>query len=83
MAGALMLRYAPHRNPRRERLRFAIYLEDGQEIRVCSGHERAVSASVAAHDGQTWQAAYAAPEAGIAGMTLPIARDLQGSESAW
>jgi NAD(P)-dependent dehydrogenase (short-subunit alcohol dehydrogenase family) len=33
-------------------------------------------ASVAAFDGQTGQAAYAASKAGIVGMTLPIARDL-------
>jgi len=34
------------------------------------------TASVAAEDGQTGQAAYAASKAGIVGMTLPIARDL-------
>ncbi|WP_347139315.1 SDR family NAD(P)-dependent oxidoreductase [Paracoccus sp. SSK6] len=34
------------------------------------------TASVAAFDGQKGQAAYAASKAGIAGMTLPIARDL-------
>lgn len=34
------------------------------------------TASVAAYDGQIGQAAYAASKAGIAGMTLPIARDL-------
>jgi NAD(P)-dependent dehydrogenase (short-subunit alcohol dehydrogenase family) len=33
-------------------------------------------ASVAAFDGQTGQAAYAASKGGIVGMTLPIARDL-------
>ena len=33
-------------------------------------------ASVAAFDGQIGQAAYSATKAGIAGMTLPIARDL-------
>lgn len=33
-------------------------------------------ASVAAFDGQTGQAAYSASKGGIAGMTLPIARDL-------
>ncbi len=33
-------------------------------------------ASVAAEDGQIGQAAYAASKAGVAGMTLPIARDL-------
>lgn len=34
------------------------------------------TASIAAFDGQAGQAAYAASKAGIAGMTLPIARDL-------
>lgn len=34
------------------------------------------TASVAAQDGQMGQAAYSASKAGIAGMTLPIARDL-------
>lgn len=34
------------------------------------------TASVAAQDGQAGQASYAASKAGIAGMTLPIARDL-------
>jgi NAD(P)-dependent dehydrogenase (short-subunit alcohol dehydrogenase family) len=34
------------------------------------------TASVAAFDGQIGQAAYSASKAGIAGMTLPIARDL-------
>jgi NAD(P)-dependent dehydrogenase (short-subunit alcohol dehydrogenase family) len=36
------------------------------------------TASVAAFDGQIGQAAYSAPKAGIAGMTLPLARDLAG-----
>lgn len=43
------------------------------------GPERGVivnTASVAAYDGQKGQAAYAASKAGIAGMTLPLARDL-------
>jgi NAD(P)-dependent dehydrogenase (short-subunit alcohol dehydrogenase family) len=43
------------------------------------GEERGVvvnTASVAAYDGQVGQAAYSASKAGIAGMTLPIARDL-------
>ncbi|QIZ38007.1 3-hydroxyacyl-CoA dehydrogenase [Saccharopolyspora sp. ASAGF58] len=43
------------------------------------GEERGVvvnTASVAAFDGQVGQAAYSASKAGIAGMTLPIARDL-------
>jgi NAD(P)-dependent dehydrogenase (short-subunit alcohol dehydrogenase family) len=44
-----------------------------------AGGERGVivsTASVAAFDGQIGQAAYAASKAGVAGMTLPIARDL-------
>ena len=43
------------------------------------GEERGVivnTASVAAFDGQIGQAAYAASKAGVAGMTLPIAREL-------
>lgn len=43
------------------------------------GGERGVvinTASIAAFDGQKGQAAYAASKAGIAGMTLPAARDL-------
>ncbi|WP_067679396.1 SDR family NAD(P)-dependent oxidoreductase [Nocardia miyunensis] len=43
------------------------------------GEERGVivtTASVAAFEGQIGQAAYAASKAGIAGMTLPLARDL-------
>lgn len=38
------------------------------------------TASIAAFDGQKGQAAYAASKAGIAGMTLPIARDLAGQK---
>ncbi|QBX34114.1 SDR family oxidoreductase [Paracoccus liaowanqingii] len=37
------------------------------------------TASIAAFDGQKGQAAYAASKAGIAGMTLPLARDLAGA----
>jgi NAD(P)-dependent dehydrogenase (short-subunit alcohol dehydrogenase family) len=47
-----------------------------------SDNERGViinTASVAAFDGQIGQAAYAASKAGVAGMTLPIARDLSRS----
>jgi NAD(P)-dependent dehydrogenase (short-subunit alcohol dehydrogenase family) len=43
------------------------------------GPERGVivnTASIAAFDGQKGQAAYAASKGGIAGMTLPLARDL-------
>jgi len=45
----------------------------------CVGEERGViitTASVAAFEGQIGQAAYSASKAGIAGMTLPIAREL-------
>ena len=44
-----------------------------------AGEERGVvvqTASVAAFDGQVGQAAYAASKAGVAGLTLPLARDL-------
>ena len=34
------------------------------------------TASIAAYDGQVGQAAYAASKAGVAGLTLPIAREL-------
>ncbi|MGV7210590.1 SDR family NAD(P)-dependent oxidoreductase [Oxalobacteraceae bacterium A2-2] len=37
------------------------------------------TASVAAYDGQVGQAAYAASKAGVAGLTLPMARDLSRS----
>lgn len=43
------------------------------------GEERGVivnTASVAAFDGQIGQAAYASSKAGVAGMTLPVSRDL-------
>jgi NAD(P)-dependent dehydrogenase (short-subunit alcohol dehydrogenase family) len=36
------------------------------------------TASIAAFDGQIGQAAYAASKAGVAGLTLPVARDLAG-----
>jgi NAD(P)-dependent dehydrogenase (short-subunit alcohol dehydrogenase family) len=36
------------------------------------------TSSIAASDGQIGQAAYSASKAGVAGMTLPIARDLSG-----
>ncbi|KGM45100.1 3-hydroxyacyl-CoA dehydrogenase [Neobacillus niacini] len=36
------------------------------------------TASVAAFDGQMGQAAYGASKAGVAGMTLPVSRDLSG-----
>ncbi len=44
-----------------------------------AGEERGVivlTSSVAAYEGQIGQAAYSASKAGVAGMTLPIARDL-------
>ncbi|MEZ5927591.1 MAG: 3-hydroxyacyl-CoA dehydrogenase [Parvularculaceae bacterium] len=45
-------------------------LEDGERgVVVCT-------ASVAAFEGQIGQAAYTASKAGVAGMTLPVARDL-------
>jgi NAD(P)-dependent dehydrogenase (short-subunit alcohol dehydrogenase family) len=43
--------------------------EDGRGVIVCT-------ASIAAYEGQSGQAAYAASKAGIVGMTLPLARDL-------
>lgn len=46
------------------------------------GGERGVivnTASVAAFDGQIGQCAYAASKAAIAGLTLPLARDLVGA----
>ncbi len=46
------------------------------------GEERGVivcTASVAAFDGQIGQAAYSASKAGVAGMTLPVARELASS----
>ncbi|PZU86573.1 MAG: 3-hydroxyacyl-CoA dehydrogenase [Chelatococcus sp.] len=43
--------------------------DGGRGVFVCT-------ASIAAEDGQIGQAAYAASKAGVAGMTLPIAREL-------
>lgn len=52
------------------------------EIMARNGRDRngviVNTASIAAFDGQKGQAAYAASKAGIAGMTLPLARDLAG-----
>ena len=45
-------------------------LEDGERGAMV------MTASVAAQDGQVGQVAYAASKAGVAGMTLPVARDL-------
>ncbi|WP_132032336.1 SDR family NAD(P)-dependent oxidoreductase [Aquabacter spiritensis] len=47
-----------------------------------AGGERGVivsTASIAAFDGQIGQAAYAASKAGVAGLTLPVARELAGA----
>ncbi|MDF7774840.1 SDR family NAD(P)-dependent oxidoreductase [Sphingomonas sp. AOB5] len=55
--------------------RFAARLAAADPI----GEERGVivnTASVAAFDGQIGQAAYASSKAGVAGLTLPVARDL-------
>jgi NAD(P)-dependent dehydrogenase (short-subunit alcohol dehydrogenase family) len=55
--------------------RFAARLAKEEPV----GEERGVivnTASVAAFDGQVGQAAYAASKAAVAGMTLPVARDL-------
>ncbi|MBD3759226.1 SDR family oxidoreductase [Sphingomonadaceae bacterium G21617-S1] len=55
--------------------KFAARLATAEPI----GEERGVivnTASVAAFDGQVGQCAYSASKAGIAGMTLPLARDL-------
>lgn len=49
------------------------------ENRPDEGGERGVivnTASIAAYDGQIGQAAYAASKAGVAGLTLPVAREL-------
>jgi len=42
-----------------------------------------MTASVAAFDGQVGQVAYAASKGGVVGMTLPMARELAPSASAW
>jgi NAD(P)-dependent dehydrogenase (short-subunit alcohol dehydrogenase family) len=55
--------------------KFAARLAQAEAV----GEERGVivnTASVAAFEGQIGQAAYAASKGGVAGMTLPIARDL-------
>jgi len=48
-------------------------LEDGEKGVIIN------TSSVAAFDGQVGQAAYSASKAGVAGMTLPLARDLARS----
>jgi NAD(P)-dependent dehydrogenase (short-subunit alcohol dehydrogenase family) len=55
--------------------------EMGKQDKLNDDGEKGViinTASVAAFDGQIGQAAYSASKAGVAGMTLPIARDLMG-----
>jgi NAD(P)-dependent dehydrogenase (short-subunit alcohol dehydrogenase family) len=59
-------------------IRFAAAQMASQEP---NGEERGVivnTASIAAFDGQIGQAAYAASKGGVAGLTLPVARDLAG-----
>ena len=59
--------------------RFATRLQAAELV----GEERGViinTASIAAFDGQIGQAAYAASKAGVAGLTLPVARDLAASQ---
>lgn len=53
----------------------------GREEALAHGERGVIvnTASVAAFDGQIGQAAYAASKAGVAGMTLPMARDLARS----
>ena len=41
-----------------------------------------ITASVAAYDGQIGQVAYSATKGGVAGLTLPTARELARAESA-
>ncbi|MEM9796858.1 MAG: SDR family NAD(P)-dependent oxidoreductase [Pseudomonadota bacterium] len=52
----------------------------GQEGRGPDGERGVIvnTASIAAYEGQVGQVAYAASKAGVAGMTLPMARDLAG-----
>ncbi|WP_165191500.1 SDR family NAD(P)-dependent oxidoreductase [Caulobacter soli] len=58
--------------------RFSARLQAAEPV----GEERGVivnTASIAAFDGQIGQAAYAASKAGVAGLTLPVARELAAS----
>ncbi|WP_144510253.1 3-hydroxyacyl-CoA dehydrogenase [Bacillus sp. FJAT-22090] len=59
-------------------LRLAAHEMEKNEPLTNSGERGIIinTASVAAFDGQMGQAAYGASKAGVAGMTLPIARDL-------
>ncbi len=59
--------------------RFSARLQGAEPV----GEERGVivnTASIAAFDGQIGQAAYAASKAGVAGLTLPVARELAASK---
>lgn len=59
-----------------------LFAAAAQDLEPLEGGERGVivnTASVAAFDGQIGQAAYSASKGGIAGMTLPVARDLARS----
>ncbi len=53
-----------------DQLAQAALLEDGERGVLIN------TASIAAYDGQIGQAAYASSKAGVAGLTLPLARDL-------
>ena len=56
-----------------------LFAARAEKLVPLDGGERGVivcTASVAAFDGQIGQAAYSASKAGVAGMTLPVARDL-------
>jgi NAD(P)-dependent dehydrogenase (short-subunit alcohol dehydrogenase family) len=56
-----------------------LFASRAEKLDPLQGGERGVivcTASVAAFDGQIGQAAYSASKAGVAGMTLPVARDL-------
>jgi NAD(P)-dependent dehydrogenase (short-subunit alcohol dehydrogenase family) len=56
-----------------------LFASRAEKLDPLGGGERGVivcTASVAAFDGQIGQAAYSASKAGVAGMTLPVARDL-------
>lgn len=59
-------------------LRLAANAMKENEPDISSGERGVIvnTASVAAFDGQMGQAAYGASKAGVAGMTLPVARDL-------
>ncbi len=54
-------------------------LRPGGQICIAMSHRLFPTKAIAAFDGQIGQAGYAASKAGVAGMTLPIARDLSRS----